>query len=81
MMQQVKELEQDAHHLLIQLGSDQAKEMTMSYNKGRSIRNFLNQISELSRDLHEVDSNGISAHRSHDLQNRTKMNPLGLSNG
>ena len=74
MVQRVEELEQDTHQRVF----DQTKEVTMSSDKGGIIWNFRNQLSKLSRDLYEADANIISAHRFHDLQNRTKMNPLDL---
>ena len=50
----------------------------MSSDKGGSIWNLCNQISKLSGNLYKADPNSVSTHRCHDLQNRTKMNPLGL---
>ena len=81
MMHWIEELEEHTHHLLIKPGGNQTKKLAMSSNEGRSIRESRGQIFELSRYFHKVNSDGVSAHGSQDLQNKTKMNPLGLLNG
>ena len=75
MVQWIIELDQDTHHLLVQFGSDQTQEVTMSPNEGGGIWHLCNQFFKHSENLDKVDLDGVLTHGCHDLQNRTKMNP------
>ena len=46
--------------------------------KRGSVRNLGNRVFKLSRNLYKVDPNSVSTHKCHDLQNKAKMNPVGL---
>ena len=72
MVQGVKELEEDFHHIFFNVGVDQVEKSTMSFTEERILWNLGSKLLELSRDSHKVDLNCFPAKRFHDLQNKNK---------
>ena len=76
MVQGVKELEQHFHHILFNVGIDQADESTMPFTEGRVLGNPGCKILKLRRDPYKVDLNCLSADSFHVLQNKNKDEDL-----
>ena len=71
-MQRVEELEENFHHILLCVGSDQVEYMTMALGEWRSLGNPGCKLLKLRRDLYKVDLNCLSADSFHVLQNKNK---------
>ena len=72
MVQGVKELEEDFHHIFFNVGVDQAEESTMSFAEERILGNPGCKLLKLKRDPYKVDLNCLSADSFHVLQNNNE---------
>ena len=72
MVQGVKELEEDFHHVFFNVEVDQVDKSTMSFTEGGAFGNPGCELLELGRDSHKMDLDSFPAWNFHDLQNKNK---------